>query len=491
VDGWRALIASGAGLAAAGIVGILLSAIHLLPLMEFTALSTRQLALKILDAYPLMSFLHALLFLQPPSAYMWESVISPGLAVLFLAIFAMVTRVRKAWPLVLGIVAVAELAMGNASSFYLRAVHILPDLDRLRDPVRIWFIALVPISLMAGLGADTLMRGVQNILHRIERDVLLRRVGTLVAGGLMVLFVVLSLVVTDSGYARVGDVSTITSPSLLARNAAQLAGNGRMYGAQENILQLYAVELQVPFADGFNPLLIGSYVSYMLRAGGFAYAGGYVLHFPTDSPSAQPDARLLGLMNVSVVVSSKPLTDPRLVVVEKLDGTLIYRNTAAAGPAYLVAPGSAGKPPTLNRLQRLANNVHVVTLAPEQETFTFTTTSPAYLVLAMPTFPGWVADLDNQPAAIQQIAGVLPAIKVGPGKHTLSYTYTPSSLRYGAILSAVGLLATLVWFIIACFWKPRGSWKEGRVSLKPSREVAELLVDPVTKNTSGSTDPDV
>lgn len=72
----------------------------------------------------------------------------------------------------------------------------------------------------------------------------------------------------------------------------------------------------------------------------------------------------------------------------------------------------------------------------------------------MPAFPGWTAHLDGHPTAIQQIAGVLPAIKVGPGTHTLSYTYAPSSVYFGGMLSAAGLLAALVWLIAGRFWKP-------------------------------------
>jgi len=116
-------------------------------------------------------------------------------------------------------------------------------------------------------------------------------------------------------------------------------------------------------------------------------------------------------------------------------------------------PGPDGNPPSLDQLQRLDANVRVISPDPEQETFTFSTSTAAYFVIATPTFPGWIANLDGHPAPIQHIAGVLPAIKVGPGMHTLSYTYSPSSVRFGAALSAVGLLAALAWLIAGRFWK--------------------------------------
>src|SRR5438270_4005520 len=65
LEGRRALLKSVAGLAAAGVIGVLLAAIYLLPLMEFTALSTRQLSVSSTDTYPLLNFLHALIDQQP------------------------------------------------------------------------------------------------------------------------------------------------------------------------------------------------------------------------------------------------------------------------------------------------------------------------------------------------------------------------------------------------------------------------------------------
>src|SRR5258708_38467756 len=211
-----------------------------------------------------------------------------------------------AWPMVPCIVLVAALAMGTALPIYPHVAHILPELNRFRDLARVWFIALVPISLLAGLGADSFLRAARRVLERSVPRVACR--ATVGAGCLTALLFAVSMVVSCVGYARIGDVSAITTPSALARAAAQLAGSERIYDVQEKIQQLYAVELQVRLADGLNHLLIESYVSYMLRAGGFPN-GGYILHFPKDTPSARPDARQLGLMKMSVGVSPRPPSD--------------------------------------------------------------------------------------------------------------------------------------------------------------------------------------
>lgn len=438
-EGRHALLMSIVGLASAGVIGVLLAAVHLLPLWELTALSTRQLSVRSTEAYPLQQFLTALINQQAPGSS-WEYILTPGLAVLILALFALVTRWRKVWPFVLGIVLVAGLAMGNASILYLRIAPFLPELDLFRGLARIWFIALLLFALLAGIGADSLLHSMRRISFR----------GVVTAvSSLIVLIVALSLVTIDVGlgYTHAADVNIITTPTALARTAAQLAGSGRIYDMQENISQANAVELRIRLADGWDPLLIESYVSYMQQAGGYS-GDNYQLHIPYDSPPIAPNARLLGLMNVSVVVSQRKSTDPHLVQAGLVDGTFIYKNTADAGPGYLVSPGENGKPPSLAQLQRLDARVRADIQGPEVNTFTFSSSTGGYFVIATPAFPGWTAELDGHTVPIQQIVGVLPAIKVGPGTHTLRYSYAPLSVYVGAMLSVVGLLAALGWFVV-------------------------------------------
>ena len=452
LEGWRAALLSLAGLAAAAGIGVLLAAVYLLPLMELTVRSTRQLSLSSVDTYPLQHFLYELIDQQPAPHFLWEGaphypwegILTPGLTVLALALLALAVRWRQVWPLLLAIVIVAALAMGNSSPFYLLVAKVLPDFDRFRGLARIWFVALMLFALLAGLGTDALLQGMRRIRSR----------GTVAASFLLVLIVALSLVMTDGGHAHVGEVRPDTTPSLLARSAAQLAGSGRIYAVQGNFPQVNAVQLRTPLANGQDPLLIESYASYMQRAGGYT-ASGYQLIIPAyDNSQVQPHAMLLGLMHVSVVISQRPLTDPLLMRVGEVDGTLIYKNIADAGTAYLVLPGPDRNPPSLDQVRRLNADVRAITLKPEQETFTFSTGTAGYFVIAMPAFPGWNAVLDGHSAPVQLMAGVLPSIKVGPGTHTLSYTYAPPSVRLGTLLSTVGLLAVLGWLIAGYFWKP-------------------------------------
>lgn len=455
--GWRSLQAPVVGLLVAGLLGAMLAAIHLLPVKELTAFSTRQISVKSGDAYPFGNFLYALFVQSPPfkdghTIDTWEGFVSPGPAILALAFFGMISRWRKAWPLVLGIVLIAGLAMGNASWLYLGVAHILPSFDEFRGLARIWFVALLPMALLAGVGTDSLL----SYLGRFALPGPVSRVPGVV-GSLAVIGALVLLVVTDIPYARTNNVQTILTPSTLDHTVTRLVGDGRSYDLQRNILQANAVQLQVHLADGMDPLLLEAYVRYMQRAGDYSNPG-YNLFIPAydHAPYPQPDARLLGLVNVSLVVSARPLNDPHLVQIAEVDHTLIYRNTADAGPAYLVAPGTRGNPPTLAQLQALTSTigVHLVSQGPEQETFSFSTSASMYLVIASPAFPGWTANLDGHQAEIHLVDGVLPAIQVRPGAHTLKYTYTPTSVAPGATLSLLSLLAILAWLVGGRFLQP-------------------------------------
>lgn len=451
-EGWRAQCTPIAGLAAAAIIAILLAAIYLSPLVELLALSSRQTSINVGDVFPLLSFLRNLIS-QPSSGAGWETMVAPGWTVLALMLLALVKRWPKVWPLALGIVLVVGLALGNASPLYWVMARMLPELSSFRGVARIWFVALVQIALLAGSGSDILLGGIRRaidvILRRVQQGIppIMRIISILVVFG-----VAFSLVGMDVGYTRVNNVSLIATPSNLARAAAQLAGSGKIYDEQENILQSSAVALSVPLANGQDPLLIQSYISYMQRAGGYT-RDGYNLRIPYDSPKVQPDAMLLGLIGVSVVVSQRPLTDSRLVLIKKVDGTLIYKNTAYAGPAYLVRTAPGGQQPSLDRIQRLQASVRTLTMTDEQSAFAFSSGIVAYIVLAATAFPGWTANLDGHAVSVQMIAGVLPAVKIGPGAHTLRYSYSPLSVYNGTIFSIIGLLAVLVWFVLGCCLK--------------------------------------
>jgi hypothetical protein len=70
-------------------------------------------------------------------------------------------------------------------------------------------------------------------------------------------------------------------------------------------------------------------------------------------------------------------------------------------------------------------------------------TTPGLLVLSDTYYPGWQADIDRQPTHIFRANGVMRAVALPVGTHTVTYRYDPSSLRLGAAISASSFVAAL------------------------------------------------
>jgi hypothetical protein len=202
--------------------------------------------------------------------------------------------------------------------------------------------------------------------------------------------------------------------------------------------------------------------------------GGRVTPFTTaQSP-------LLNLLNVRYVIAppgldlaTSPAPGPRYVRV--LDGgasdVSVFENTTAlprawlahavavepdpdaqvarlsdpafdpARTALLAAPLPADQPLPAAPPITATEMVSITRYAPETVEILTTSAGAGLLVLADQAFPGWVATVDGQPAPILTADHALRAVYVGPGLHTVRFSYEPLSLRLGAALTLAALLA--------------------------------------------------
>lgn len=63
------------------------------------------------------------------------------------------------------------------------------------------------------------------------------------------------------------------------------------------------------------------------------------------------------------------------------------------------------------------------------------------LVLADAYYPGWGATMDGQPAEIFPVYHIYRGLLLGPGQHTVEYTYAPWTFRLGMAVSVTSLVA--------------------------------------------------
>lgn len=66
------------------------------------------------------------------------------------------------------------------------------------------------------------------------------------------------------------------------------------------------------------------------------------------------------------------------------------------------------------------------------------------VVIAMTNFPGWSATIGGRATPIVETNGVMPALMVAAGEHEIEIRYRPRSVAIGAVLTAIGWVATLI-----------------------------------------------
>jgi uncharacterized membrane protein YfhO len=66
------------------------------------------------------------------------------------------------------------------------------------------------------------------------------------------------------------------------------------------------------------------------------------------------------------------------------------------------------------------------------------------LVLLDGFAPGWRADVDGTPAEVLRANGLFRGVRLGPGRHRVTFTYRPWGVTAGAALSGLGLAVSAI-----------------------------------------------
>ena len=91
--------------------------------------------------------------------------------------------------------------------------------------------------------------------------------------------------------------------------------------------------------------------------------------------------------------------------------------------------------------------LHITASSPRQLTGTITTTADQPLIMTtIPKAPGWHITLDGQPVKPALVADYFIAIKTTPGRHIVTWRYTPPLWWLGVAISSVALLGLIFSF---------------------------------------------
>jgi hypothetical protein len=219
--------------------------------------------------------------------------------------------------------------------------------------------------------------------------------------------------------------------SLMPRRLRRLADHFGLRIAVDMPLRLREVVQSKPLLD----LMGVAYVTGPRRwAAALAEAGFEVVREPADdahglwrNPSALPPAFLV--RRVRVVSGEEEAF--RAVIASAFrprEEAIVEAPLAAPLPGEPLAPGE---------------EVRVVRDTPEEVVLEAAARAPALLVLPDPHFPGWEAAVNGVRAEILRADFGFRAVHVPAGRHTITFTYRPRSVRIGSSLSALGAVITL------------------------------------------------
>ncbi len=108
--------------------------------------------------------------------------------------------------------------------------------------------------------------------------------------------------------------------------------------------------------------------------------------------------------------------------------------------------------PTISVTGDPASSTATVTdFKPEALKIAVNTATNAILSVALPYYPGWVARLDSSNIPILRAYGMLSAVEVPSGNHTVTFTYEPLSYKIGALISLLTWGAFIIFGCISIY----------------------------------------
>ena len=233
-----------------------------------------------------------------------------------------------------------------------------------------------------------------------------------------------------------------------------------------------AVSLGLNDAQGYNPVQLARFVTYLTALNGRAqeYHETNLLPSGIGSP-------LLDVLNVRyLVVPNRPgledelaryrpvYEDDRVRIVENPTalprGWIVHEARPATDEEALRLLATAAVDPRQTALVEAAlpslapavnpgnDRVSFEAVAPDQITVTTETDAPGLLVLSELDYPAWRAEVDGQAVPITRTNGVFRGVPIPAGRHTVTFAFTSPALIWGTVVSfgLYGMLgAAAIW----------------------------------------------
>ena len=261
-----------------------------------------------------------------------------------------------------------------------------------------------------------------------------------IAGLFLIGLVDLGMVNVNSFQARPAE-EVYSERESVAQYISTQPGEFRTYSPSYSIPQQTAVRYGLELTDGVDPLQIEDYAEFMESASGVPRTGYSVTMppFETGDPKVDnagyfPDAEKLGLLNVGYVVADYELNVQGLTFEKQFGEVSVYKNELQMPRAWVQAKNVNLVSPVKQAeiLDQRPNNMLI------------SAEGPGMLVVSEINYPDWEVSVDGEKQEIDTAAGVLRAVKLDAGSHEVNFTYKPVSVLIGLALSIGGLFSIVL-----------------------------------------------
>lgn len=408
-----------------------ITAVSLLPQLEWTPQTTRLLLLQARDVYPkwasVKEFSKDILipYLQGTER-LWiidtEKWLALGLAASLLALIGLLQLKNKTKiPLILAGVIIILISLNNASPIY----KLLLKLDWYvlsRVATRVWFIPTLMVTILAGFGMEKLIKA------KVKNIFICLIIGLTLADLLYLSWTrILKPLPQQASYI----------PSEIYQMLKNDSDRFRVFCIDRCFSQQEAAKANLELVEGYNTLQQTNYYKHMWQLSG-GYWNYYTLALPPlgdfQVNKLQPDAKSLGVYNTKYVLSTYPLKDKNFSLEKQIGQFTIYRNNLFKTRAYFKNTSST------------KDDAPIVKFSPNHIQVNVSKQLSEQVILAEVYSKGWKAYLNGkEETKILETPVSLRLINIKPDTKYVDFRYQPESFTRGKVvtLTTIFLLVSI------------------------------------------------
>ena len=398
------------------VLSVMLSAIFLLPQLEFGPLSTRS-QLSILNVglplWNLRMFLQSLIFPYLNfKSFDQESFLYLGIVPIVLSIFAIchLGGKQKIVVIIFGILTVLFIA-GLSTPVFPLAYKYLPLLKYSRITTRMWFVIALIVSLIAA-----------SVLQKIKNK--------------KIVYLLIACFIIETFYIGYRKTFSISDLSFSNQSLYQFLASDRelfrvycaTYCFNPQLISKYKIQL----LNGETPIQLTNVTDFLQRAGNYNFSDFAVIFPPyqiwqTEKPPV-PNAEILGLANVKYIASTYEIQGDNFNLIRKFDDIYLFSNKKFKPRAYF----ESSQDLEVVKFENYSSNDIIVNFDPAPHA--------RKLIFSEIFYPGWHAYVGSKEIKVEEKEPLFRMAQIDPYSNRLQLKYEPKVFVLGKAITLLTLL---------------------------------------------------